>query len=65
MRIGENQLKNIIRNVILAEGAVRPDQLGDDFKFIIHDNGIRVWPLKGLGRVDLKHRFSHLDPNTI
>jgi len=65
MRISENQLKNIIRNVILAEGAVRPDQLGDDLKVIIHNHGTRVWPLSSLGRVDLKQRFSHLDPNTI
>ena len=65
MRLTENRLRNIIRNVILQEGAVTPEQLSDDYTVVIQDNGIITTPLKNLGRVDLARRFSHLDPNTI
>jgi len=65
MRLTENRLRNIIRNIILQESAVTPEQLSDDYTVIIQDNGIIATPLKNLGRVDLTTRFSHLDPNTI
>ncbi len=65
MRISENQLKYIIRNVILAEGAITPELLGDDYMVVIQDSGIVNRPLKSLGRIDLKQRFGHIDPNTI
>ena len=65
MRLTENQLKKIIRNIILRESAVTPEQLNDDYTVIIKDNGIVATPLKNLGRVDLAQRFGHLDPNTI
>lgn len=65
MRLTENRLRNIIRNIILREGAVTPEQLDDDYTVIIKDNGIVTTPLKKLGRVDLAQRFGHLDPNAI
>jgi hypothetical protein len=65
MRLTENQLRDIIRNIILREGAVTPEQLSDDYTVVIKDNGIVVTPLKSLGRVDMKERFADLDPNTI
>jgi len=65
MRISENQLKKIIRNIILTESAITPEQLGDDYTVIIKDNGIVPTPLKNLGRVDMKDRFGDLDPNMI
>jgi hypothetical protein len=65
MRLTENQLRDIIRNIILREGAVTPEQLSDDYTVVIKDNGIVSTPLKNLGRVDLAQRFGHLDPNTI
>jgi len=65
MRISENQLKKIIRNIILAEGAITPEQLGNDYTVVIKDNGIVPTPLKNLGRVDMKERFADLDPNMI
>ena len=65
MRLTENRLRNIIRNIILREGAVTPEQLSDDYTVVIQDNGIIATPLKNLGRVDLSQRFGHLDPNTI
>ena len=65
MRISENQLKKIIRNIILTEGAVTPEQLGDEFIVVIQDNGVVYTPLKKLGRVDLAQRFGDIDPNTI
>lgn len=39
MRLTENQLRDIIRNIILREGAVTPEQLGDDYTIVIKDNG--------------------------
>ena len=65
MRLTENQLRKIIRNIILQEGAVTPEQLSGDYTVVIKDNGIVSTPLKNLGRVDLAQRFGHLDPNTI
>jgi len=65
MRLTEGQLRNIIRNIILKEIAVTPDQLNDDYTVVIKDNGIISTPLSNLGRLDLAQRFSHLDPNTI
>jgi hypothetical protein len=65
MRLSENRLRNIIRNIILREGAVTPEQLDDNYTVIIKDNGIVTTPLKKLGRVDLTQRFGHVDPNTI
>ena len=65
MRLTENQLRDIIRNIILREGAVTPEQLSDDYTVVIKDNGVVATPLKNLGRVDLAQRFGHLDPNTI
>ena len=65
MRISENHLKKIIRNIILAEGAVTPEQLGDDYMVVVQDSGIVNRPFKSLGRVDIEQRFSHIDPNTI
>ena len=65
MRISENQLKKIIRNIILAEGAITPEQLNNDYTVVIKDNGIVPTPLRNLGRVDMKERFADLDPNMI
>ena len=65
MRLTENQLRDIIRNIILREGALIPEQLSDDFTITIKDRGIVSVPLSNLGRVDLKQRFGHLNPNTI
>ena len=61
MRLTENQLRDIIRNIILREGAVTPEQLSDDYTVVIKDNGIVATPLKSLGSVDLAQRFGHLD----
>jgi len=65
MRVSENQLKKIIRNVILAEGAAAPEQLGNEYILYVNDLGTRVWQFKLLGRVDLKDRFGHIDPNKL
>ena len=65
MRLTENQLRDIIRNIILREGAVTPEQLDDNYTVIIKYNGVVITPLKKLGRVDLAQRFGHIDPNTI
>ena len=65
MRLSENQLRKFIRNIILREGAVTPEQLDDNYTVIIKDNGVVTTPLKKLGRVDLAQRFGNLDPNTI
>ena len=40
MRLTENQLRDIIRNIILREGAVTPEQLSDDYIVVIKDNGM-------------------------
>ena len=65
MRLTENRLRDIIRNIILKEGAVTPEQLSDDYTVVIKDNGILSMRLATLGRVDLVQRFGHLDPDTI
>ena len=65
MRISENQLKRVIRNIILVEGAVTPDQLDSNYTVVIKDSGIVPTPLKNLSRVDMKERFGDLDPNMI
>ena len=65
MRLTENRLRDIIRNIILKESAVTPEQLSDDYTVVIKDNGILSMRLATLGRVDLVQRFGHLDPDTI
>ena len=39
MRLTENQLKRIIRDVILAEGMKMPEQLGDEFRIEVVNSG--------------------------
>ena len=39
MRLTENQLKRIIRNVLLVEGMKMPEQLGDEFRIEVVNSG--------------------------
>jgi len=42
MRLTENQLKKIIRNIILTEGMVLPEQLGDEFRIEVVNAGFKM-----------------------
>ena len=56
MRLTENKLRKIIRNIILQEGAVTPEQLSDDYIVVIEDNGMLRHQNYSLM---LKYKYSH------
>ena len=56
MRLTENQLRIFIRNIILREGAVTPDQLSDDYIVIIKDNGMLIHTNY---EIMLKYKYNH------